>query len=130
MGRKSFFLLKYLLIYFTRNTLCQDDYEEPECYDDLTLGTFMNTQIFPEIAIFYEFEQLIGVSQHQSLARPAKRNSYFVQQLAIHAVQAMILLQMMTMILEQWGSKNQNGWHAVIKNKCDWAVFMAVGKIV
>ena len=61
MGRKSFFLLKYLFIYFTRNTFCQDDYEEPECYDDLTLGTFMNVHIFPEIAIFYEFEQLIGV---------------------------------------------------------------------
>ena len=41
MGRKSFFLLKYLFLYFTRNTFCQDDYEEPECYDDLTLGTFI-----------------------------------------------------------------------------------------
>ena len=130
MGRKSVFLLKYLFIYFTRNTLSQDDYEEPECYDDLTLGTFMNVQIFPEIAIFYEFEQLIGVLQRQSLARPAKRNSYFVQQLAVHAVQAMILLQMMTMIREQWGNKNQNGWLVAIKNKCDWAVFMAVVKIV
>ena len=41
MGRKSFFLLKYLFLYFTRNIFCQDDYEEPECYDDLTLGTFI-----------------------------------------------------------------------------------------
>ena len=45
MGRKSFFLLKYLFLYFTRNTFCQDDYEEPECYDDLTLGTFVNDEV-------------------------------------------------------------------------------------
>ena len=44
MGRKSFFLLKYLFLYFTRNTFCQDDYDEPECYDDLTLGTFITAQ--------------------------------------------------------------------------------------
>ena len=75
-------------------------------------------------------KQLIGAQQRQSHARQAKRNSYFVQQLAIYAVQAMIVLRKLKMILGQWGNKNQNGWHVVIKNKCDWAVFMAVVKIV
>ena len=75
-------------------------------------------------------KQLIGAQQRQSHARQAKRNSYFVQQLAIYAVPAMLFLQKLKMILERWGNKNQNGWHAAIKNKCDWAVFMAVVKIV
>ena len=38
MRRKLFYLLKYL---FIKNILCQEDYVEPECYDDLTLGTFI-----------------------------------------------------------------------------------------
>ena len=62
-------------------------------------------------------KQLIGVAQHQSYARPAKKNSYFVQQLAIYAAQAMILLRKLKMILEQLGNKNPNGWHVAIKNK-------------
>ena len=62
-------------------------------------------------------KQLIGVAQHQSYAQQAKKNSCFVQQLVIYAAQAMILLQKPKMILEQWGNKNQNGWHVAIKNK-------------
>ena len=63
------------------------------------------------------FKQLIGVAPHQSYARQAKKSSYFVQQLAIYAAQAMILLRKLKMIQEQWGSKNPNGWHVAIKNK-------------